>query len=59
VRESIEANPRSDEVLVLTWLHLGRRDVLSVHPPREPQRLYDRREEMLDALVGEYRRTRA
>ena len=22
-----------DEVLVLTWLHLGRRDVLSCHPP--------------------------
>jgi tRNA-Thr(GGU) m(6)t(6)A37 methyltransferase TsaA len=23
---------RGDEVLVLTWLHQGRRDVLSVHP---------------------------
>jgi tRNA-Thr(GGU) m(6)t(6)A37 methyltransferase TsaA len=38
VRESIEANPRSDEVLVLTWLHLGRRDVLSVHPRGDASR---------------------
>jgi tRNA-Thr(GGU) m(6)t(6)A37 methyltransferase TsaA len=27
-----------DEVLVLTWLHLGRRDVLSVHPRGEAKR---------------------
>lgn len=27
-----------DEVLVLTWLHLGRRDVLSVHPRGDANR---------------------
>jgi tRNA-Thr(GGU) m(6)t(6)A37 methyltransferase TsaA len=27
-----------DEVLVLTWLHQGRRDVLSVHPRGDPNR---------------------
>jgi tRNA-Thr(GGU) m(6)t(6)A37 methyltransferase TsaA len=27
-----------DELLVLTWLHLGRRDVLSVHPRSDPSR---------------------
>jgi tRNA-Thr(GGU) m(6)t(6)A37 methyltransferase TsaA len=27
-----------DEVLVLTWLHLGRRDVLSVHPRGDSSR---------------------
>ena len=27
-----------DEVLVLTWLHQGRRDVLSVHPRDDPNR---------------------
>lgn len=27
-----------DEVLVLTWLHLGRRDVLSVHPRDDANR---------------------
>lgn len=27
-----------DEVLVLTWLHLGRRDVLSVHPRGDTDR---------------------
>jgi tRNA-Thr(GGU) m(6)t(6)A37 methyltransferase TsaA len=27
-----------DEVLVLTWLHLGRRDVLSVHPRGDTNR---------------------
>jgi tRNA-Thr(GGU) m(6)t(6)A37 methyltransferase TsaA len=27
-----------DEVLVLTWLHQGRRDVLSVHPRDDPDR---------------------
>ena len=29
---------RGDEVLVLTWLHLGRRDVLSVHPRGDTSR---------------------
>ena len=27
-----------DQVLVLTWLHQGRRDVLSVHPRDDPNR---------------------
>jgi tRNA-Thr(GGU) m(6)t(6)A37 methyltransferase TsaA len=27
-----------DEVIVLTWLHQGRRDVLSVHPRSDPTR---------------------
>jgi tRNA-Thr(GGU) m(6)t(6)A37 methyltransferase TsaA len=27
-----------DEVIVLTWLHQGRRDVLSVHPRGDPTR---------------------
>ena len=27
-----------DEVLVLTWLHLGSRDVLKVHPRSDPAR---------------------
>jgi tRNA-Thr(GGU) m(6)t(6)A37 methyltransferase TsaA len=31
-REAAADLQRGDEVLVLTWLHLGRRDVLSVHP---------------------------
>jgi tRNA-Thr(GGU) m(6)t(6)A37 methyltransferase TsaA len=29
---------RGDEVLVLTWLHHGRRDVLSVHPRGDTKR---------------------
>ncbi|MEA2627241.1 MAG: deoxyhypusine synthase [Candidatus Binatota bacterium] len=29
---------------------------LTLHPPRKPRRLYDRRDEMLDALTAEYRR---
>jgi len=31
-REAAGDLHEGDEVLVLTWLHLGRRDVLSVHP---------------------------
>ena len=31
-REAAGDLHRGDEVLVLTWLHQGRRDVLSVHP---------------------------
>ena len=31
-REAARDLRRDDEVLVLTWLHQGRRDVLSVHP---------------------------
>ena len=31
-REAVGGLREGDEVLVLTWLHQGRRDVLSVHP---------------------------
>jgi tRNA-Thr(GGU) m(6)t(6)A37 methyltransferase TsaA len=31
-REAARDLQRGDDVLVLTWLHRGRRDVLSVHP---------------------------
>jgi tRNA-Thr(GGU) m(6)t(6)A37 methyltransferase TsaA len=27
-----------DEIIVITWLHLGRRDVLKVHPRGDPSR---------------------
>lgn len=27
-----------DEIIVITWLHLGRRDVLKVHPRDDPSR---------------------
>jgi tRNA-Thr(GGU) m(6)t(6)A37 methyltransferase TsaA len=29
---------RGDELILLTWLHLGRRDVLQVHPRDDPER---------------------
>jgi tRNA-Thr(GGU) m(6)t(6)A37 methyltransferase TsaA len=32
----LEGVTAGDEVLVLTWLHLGRRDVLRVHPRGDP-----------------------
>ena len=41
VREGLRDLAPGDEVLVLTWLHLARRDVLAVHPrddPAAPQR---------------------
>ena len=37
-REAAVDLQRGDEVLVLTWLHLGRRDVLSVHPRGDASR---------------------
>ena len=37
-REAASGLLEGDEVLVLTWLHLGRRDVLSVHPRGDPKR---------------------
>ena len=37
-REAASGLREGDEVLVLTWLHLGRRDVLSVHPRGEAKR---------------------
>jgi tRNA-Thr(GGU) m(6)t(6)A37 methyltransferase TsaA len=37
-REAAVDLQRGDEVLVLTWLHLGRREVLSVHPRGDASR---------------------
>jgi tRNA-Thr(GGU) m(6)t(6)A37 methyltransferase TsaA len=37
-REAANGLREGDEVLVLTWLHLGRRDVLSVHPRGDAKR---------------------
>jgi tRNA-Thr(GGU) m(6)t(6)A37 methyltransferase TsaA len=37
-REAASGLREGDEVLVLTWLHLGRRDVLSVHPRGDAKR---------------------
>ncbi len=37
-REATSGLREGDEVLVLTWLHLGRRDVLSVHPRGDAKR---------------------
>jgi tRNA-Thr(GGU) m(6)t(6)A37 methyltransferase TsaA len=37
-REAALDLQEGDEVLVLTWLHLGRRDVLSVHPRGDASR---------------------
>jgi tRNA-Thr(GGU) m(6)t(6)A37 methyltransferase TsaA len=38
VREAAADLRVGDEVLVLTWLHQGRRDVLAVHPRGDPDR---------------------
>jgi tRNA-Thr(GGU) m(6)t(6)A37 methyltransferase TsaA len=37
-REAASGLREGDEVLVLTWLHLSRRDVLSVHPRGDAKR---------------------
>ena len=37
-REAASGLREGEEVLVLSWLHLGRRDVLSVHPRGDPKR---------------------
>jgi tRNA-Thr(GGU) m(6)t(6)A37 methyltransferase TsaA len=37
-REAARDLRRSDEVLLLTWLHQGRRDVLTVHPRSDVNR---------------------
>ena len=37
-REAASGLREGEEVLVLTWLHLGRRDVLSVHPRGDAKR---------------------
>jgi len=36
--EAVQDLRRGEEVLVLTWLHQGRRDVLSVHPRGDTNR---------------------
>jgi tRNA-Thr(GGU) m(6)t(6)A37 methyltransferase TsaA len=38
VREAAADLRAGDQVLVLTWLHQGRRDVLAVHPRGDPDR---------------------
>jgi tRNA-Thr(GGU) m(6)t(6)A37 methyltransferase TsaA len=38
VREAAADLRVGDDVLVLTWLHQGRRDVVSVHPRGDPDR---------------------
>ena len=36
--EGIDGIQAGDEILVLTWLHQARRDVLKVHPRSDPKR---------------------
>jgi tRNA-Thr(GGU) m(6)t(6)A37 methyltransferase TsaA len=36
VHEGLRDLTAGDEVVVLTWLHLARRDVLAVHPRDDP-----------------------
>lgn len=36
--EALEGIAAGDELVVLTWLHEGRRDVLKVHPRSDPAR---------------------
>lgn len=36
-REAIEGLAVNDEILILTWLHLGNRETLKVHPRGIPQ----------------------
>ncbi|HWO14773.1 MAG TPA: tRNA (N6-threonylcarbamoyladenosine(37)-N6)-methyltransferase TrmO [Polyangiaceae bacterium] len=38
VREGLRGIAPGDELVLLTWLHQARRDVLSVHPRNEPAR---------------------
>jgi len=38
VLEGLEGLQRGDDVIVLTWLHRARRDVLRVHPRGDPSR---------------------
>jgi tRNA-Thr(GGU) m(6)t(6)A37 methyltransferase TsaA len=37
-REGLRGITAGDELVVITWLHLGRRDVLRVHPRGDPRR---------------------
>jgi tRNA-Thr(GGU) m(6)t(6)A37 methyltransferase TsaA len=36
--DALDGIARGDEIIVLTWLHRARRDVLKVHPRSDPQR---------------------
>jgi tRNA-Thr(GGU) m(6)t(6)A37 methyltransferase TsaA len=36
--EALDGLAAGDEIIVLTWLHLARRDVLKVHPRSDPRR---------------------
>src|SRR5215469_3698664 len=36
--EALDGIARGDEIIVLTWLHRARREVLKVHPRSDPQR---------------------
>jgi tRNA-Thr(GGU) m(6)t(6)A37 methyltransferase TsaA len=38
VREALRSLRNGDDVLLVTWLHEARRDVLSVHPRGDPSR---------------------
>jgi tRNA-Thr(GGU) m(6)t(6)A37 methyltransferase TsaA len=38
VTEALDGIARGDELILLTWLHRARRDVLKVHPRSDPQR---------------------
>jgi tRNA-Thr(GGU) m(6)t(6)A37 methyltransferase TsaA len=38
VAEALDGIARGDELIVLTWLHRARRDLLKVHPRSDPQR---------------------
>jgi len=36
--DALDGIARGDEIIVLTWLHRARREVLKVHPRSDPQR---------------------
>ena len=38
VADALDGIARGDEIIVLTWLHRARRDLLKVHPRSDPQR---------------------
>jgi tRNA-Thr(GGU) m(6)t(6)A37 methyltransferase TsaA len=38
MREALEGIRPGDEIVVVTWLHLGRRDTMRVRPRRDPAR---------------------
>ena len=42
-KDGLDRMQVGDEIIVITWLHLARRDVLQVHPPGEPGHSLDGR----------------